>query len=128
MPTKAKRPKYLNLFKIHMPATAIASILHRVSGVFLMALTPFSIYALAMSLRDAAGFAQVQAWLQAWPVQLAAAIALWSLMHHLLAGIRYLFLDVGRGGDLVTATYSARAVTYVGAVTLAGFVIWMLAS
>lgn len=128
MPTKAKRPKYLNLLKIHMPAAAIASILHRVSGVFLMVFTPASIYALALSLRDAAGFVQVQAWLQTWPVQVAVAVALWSLVHHLLAGIRYLFLDIGRGGDLVTATISARTVTYSGAVTLAGFLVWVLVS
>jgi len=92
-----------------------------------MAFTPLSIYALAVSLRDAEGFAQVQGWLQAWPVRAAVAIALWSLVHHLLAGIRYLFLDVGRGSDLVSATISARAVTYAGAVTLAGFALWVLA-
>jgi succinate dehydrogenase / fumarate reductase cytochrome b subunit len=127
MPAKAKRPKYLNLFKIHMPVTAIMSILHRVSGVFLMVFTPLSIYALALSVRDAESYAQVQAWLQAWPVRVAVAIAMWSVVHHLLAGIRYLFLDVGYGGDLATATITARAVTYAGAATLVAFAIWVLA-
>ena len=58
-----KRPKFLHLLKIAMPVTAVASFAHRVSGLLMVLATPALIYTLEVSLRDAAGYAQVQHWL-----------------------------------------------------------------
>ena len=40
---KDKRPVFLNLFQIHLPVTALVSILHRVSGVYDFRFTNYAI-------------------------------------------------------------------------------------
>lgn len=50
-------------------------------------------------------------WLDSWPVKLIFLILIWGAVHHLLAGIRYLFLDLDIGVDRTSANLSAMAVT-----------------
>ena len=87
------RPVYLNLFKIRLPTTGIVSFAHRVSGVFLFLAIPFSIYLLDLSVTSAQGFEHSMQMLQRPVMQLILLILAWALVHHFLAGIRYLFLD-----------------------------------
>ncbi len=102
-----QRPKHLNLFRIHQPMTAVASIGHRLSGVLLVLLTPVLIYVLQLSLHDARGFAEVLGWLGSLPVKLVGLVAVWALVHHFLAGIRHLLQDLGCGTDLAGARRGA---------------------
>lgn len=87
-------PVFLNLFQIHLPVAGVMSIAHRIAGVLLFISIPFWLYLLNMSLMSPEGYARALQTLQsAWllPVNL---ILLWAVMHHLLAGIRYLLLDI----------------------------------
>jgi succinate dehydrogenase / fumarate reductase cytochrome b subunit len=102
MPAHANRPVFLDLRKIRLPVNALVSILHRVTGVVLVLLIPVLIYTLQLSLSGPEGFMRVAELLSGWPARLVAIILLWVLIHHLVAGLRFLALDldfgVGRPG------------------------------
>lgn len=113
--TLQKRPVYLNLLKIRQPVTALASIAHRISGVFLFLSIPCLIWLLDQSLTSEASYETVIAQL-ASPVSKLLLIALaWSAAHHFFAGIRFLFLDVDVGVELAAARRSALIVNVLGA-------------
>lgn len=115
MNTPVTRPKYLNLLRIQMPVGAITSIGHRISGVCLFLFVPLLTYLLDLSLRGPDQYARVQDLLQCPLVQLLTVLAVWSLAHHLLAGIRFLLLDLQQGMQQSTARASAWIVN-LGAV------------
>jgi len=114
MLTKSRRPKYLNLIKINLPITGIASILHRISGVLLFLSIPFLIYALSLSLRSPESFAQVQAFFDNMLIRALGLMLVYALAHHFFAGIRFLLLDLDIGLDLKTARASALAAILAG--------------
>ena len=104
------RPVYLNLFKIRLPTTGIVSFAHRVSGVFLFLAIPFSIYLLDHSVTSTQGFERSMQMLQRPVMQIIMLILAWALVHHFLAGIRYLFLDFDIGIDKAGSNKSAWSV------------------
>ncbi|MGD2160875.1 MAG: succinate dehydrogenase, cytochrome b556 subunit [Gammaproteobacteria bacterium] len=114
-----KRPVYLNLFKIRLPATGIVSFAHRVSGFLLFLAIPFSIYMLNLSVSSVAGFEQGMRLLQQPVLQLLLLVAVWALVHHFLAGIRYLLLDFDIGVDKAGSSISARAVLIIEVLIMA---------
>ena len=110
MPTQSARPRFLHLLQIRQPITAIVSITHRISGVLLFLALPIAVALLHLSLRSEGDFLQVQAWLAAWPVRLVGVLLLWAILHHFLAGIRFLLLDLDIGLSLKAARASAWVV------------------
>lgn len=114
MTVHERRPVFLNLLRIRMPITAMLSIAHRVSGVLLFLAIPIAIYLLGLSLRGPEGYAQVLALFQYRVVRLAGVLFLWSYVHHLLAGIRFILLDVDIGIRLQVARITAWIVNAVG--------------
>lgn len=102
-----RRPVFLNLMQIRFPVTAVTSILHRASGLLLFLLIPFLILALQMSLRSADDFNSLLAMLNAPVMQLLLFIILWAGLHHLLAGVRFLLLDIDMGVNKGTARRTA---------------------
>ena len=107
MKTKNKRPKHLNLLKIRLPITGIASINHRLSGVILFLAIPVSLYLLQLSLSGAGGFKQTLNYLSAPWVKLALIPLIWAFIHHLLAGFRFLLIDQNIGVELSAARKTA---------------------
>lgn len=100
-------PKFLNLAQIRFPVGAIASILHRVSGVVLAVALPLLASALAESLRSAQGFeAVIDAATRSWFTPLLF-VGVWALVHHIFAGVRHLLMDMGIGVRLPQARASA---------------------
>ena len=110
MKQKNNRPRFLNLLQIRMPVSGLVSILHRISGVFLVLLFPFLLYLLQLSLTSVDGFAHALAIVGSWPAQLLGVLLLWLFAHHFFAGIRVLLIDLEWGSDLDTARRSARLV------------------
>jgi succinate dehydrogenase / fumarate reductase, cytochrome b subunit len=96
---KTSRPVFLNLVKIHLPIAGVMSIIHRVTGVLMVASIPLLIYLFDLSLSSEAGFAEVKALFTGVYIRLILFLFLWGLMHHLLAGIRYLLIDIDIGVD-----------------------------
>jgi succinate dehydrogenase / fumarate reductase cytochrome b subunit len=115
------RPVYLNLLEFRFPATAITSLLHRISGVLLFMALPLLIYGLEHSLQGG-GRGQLQQLWQWLPVRLAVALLAWALLHHWLAGWRFLFIDVDAGVDITRARLTARL---LNAISLTGLVIFV---
>ena len=97
MATKKTAPKFLNLFYIKLPAGGVASIGHRISGVLMFLSIPLLAYLFGLSLADPQGFQQARELLHSAPLVAVSAGLVWSLSHHLFAGIRHLLLDVDIG-------------------------------
>ena len=104
------RPVFLNLFQFRFPIAAVMSVGHRASGVLMVLALPFLVYILDISLQGEQGFAAAQATLQNGLVKLLLFLMLWALLHHLLAGIRFLFIDFDIGVDKESGRRSAIAV------------------
>ena len=108
-----QRPKHLDLVKIRLPVPGFVSILHRVSGALMFLLIPFLLYLLDRSLASPESYAALKGVLGHWFVKLVLFALLWSFLHHLFAGIRFLLLDVHVGTELATTRKSSAAVLAV---------------
>ena len=110
-PVVKPRPVYLNLLAIRQPLSAIVSILHRASGALLFLIgIPLLLWGAQASLASPEAFAQFKA-AMAHPLAKLVALALaWAYIHHLLAGVRHLVLDLHIGIDLDAARRSAAFV------------------
>jgi succinate dehydrogenase / fumarate reductase, cytochrome b subunit len=104
------RPVFLNLLQIRLPIPGVVSIAHRISGVLLFLAIPLFLLLFQRSLQGEAGFAEAAAWLRQPLVMLVTVVVVWSLLHHWLAGIRYLLIDLDVGVDRLPARRSAWAV------------------
>lgn len=108
-----------------MPVSAVVSIGHRISGVFLVLLIPVFIYLLDLSLSGPSGFAHVAELLSMPLVRLVVVMIAWAFAHHFLAGIRFIFIDLDIGVANNTASQTAWWV-HTGAVLCAGLTIGFL--
>ncbi len=112
-----QRPKFLELTSIRLPIPGIVSILHRISGVGLFLCLPLLLWLFAGTLSNQSAFATYQAVVKHPLVILVLIGLLWAYIHHSLAGIRFLLLDMHKGLELQTARASAKAV-FVAAIVL----------
>lgn len=120
-----KRPVHLKLHQIRLPLTAIASIGHRLSGIFIFLLVPWVLWMFQQSLTPL-GFPALQASFTGG----CCTVLLWLLaiafFYHLFAGVRHLAMDLGFGETLRAAKASAVTVflaTLVLAISF-GFFLW----
>jgi succinate dehydrogenase / fumarate reductase, cytochrome b subunit len=104
------RPVFLNLFQIRLPIPGVVSIAHRISGVLLFLAIPVFLLLFQRSLQGEAGFSQTLTWLQSPLVMLMTLVVVWSLLHHWLAGIRYLLIDLEIGVERMAARRTAWVV------------------
>lgn len=118
MNNKDNRPKYLNLFKIRLPITGIASINHRISGLVLFIFIPFSIYFLQLSLTNSEGFSEVLDYLSSPIIKLGLVLLTWSFVHHLFAGFRFLLIDQNIGVSLSAARKTAWFVVFAAVIVM----------
>lgn len=110
------RPVFLNLIKIRLPIAGIMSIIHRVTGVVMVLAIPVLIYLLDLSLSGPEGFAAVKGLFAGTFIKLLLFLFLWGLMHHFLAGIRYLLIDIDIGVEKPLFRQTAWAVILVAPV------------
>ncbi|HSX20729.1 MAG TPA: succinate dehydrogenase, cytochrome b556 subunit [Gammaproteobacteria bacterium] len=103
-----QKPVYLDLLNFAFPITAIVSILHRLSGLFLFFLIPVFLRILQKTLYYPS------------PTCMRVRVLMWlgltAFIYHLFAGIRHLCMDVGVGEDLKDARYSSYAVLLLTAI------------
>jgi succinate dehydrogenase / fumarate reductase cytochrome b subunit len=123
---KKKRPLWYNLSLLNLPLPGLVSILHRVSGAALFFLLLWLLYLLDSSLASAERFEALRQTLSQPLVKLVLLGLLWAFLHHLLAGIRYLFLDIHKGIDLAAARATSAAVLAVSLVLTALVGWWLL--
>ena len=111
------RPKYLSLtallFEIRLPLPGWVSILHRVSGAMLFLALPLLLWLFDLSLISEDSFARMASVGSNVFLKLVLLLLIWSFFHHLVAGIRYLLLDLHVGVEKSAARSSALAVFWI---------------
>lgn len=120
-----KRPKHLNLLKIHLPMPGVLSILHRVSGVVLALALPVALGALQVGMESEAGYDCVAEFFGHPLMKLVVWGAAWALFHHLCAGVRFLALDFHLGVELTAARRTAAAAFAVSVLMTLAFGVWL---
>ncbi|MFV1985031.1 MAG: succinate dehydrogenase, cytochrome b556 subunit [Thiohalomonadales bacterium] len=110
MLVKQQKPKFLNLLQISMPVTAIVSVLHRLSGLLLVLILPVIIYGFYLSTQSKARFESLMNSFDSLFFQLVLIAVVWAISHHILAGIRFLLIDIDLGLSLSAATKSSWVV------------------
>jgi len=120
------RPKHLNLMQIRLPVPGIISIMHRISGAVLFLLIPLLLWLFQTSLESVASFAEFRSVVAHPLMKLVLLGLLWGYLHHLLAGLRHLFLDLDLGTELATARLTSMIVLATGIVLtlLVGGALW----
>lgn len=129
------RPVYRNihvtqLASYRLPLAGIVSILHRVSGALLFLLLPFIIWMFDTSVSSEVSFESFTSAFIAgigvapgWFVKLVVLALIWAYLHHFIAGVRHLYMDVthsvtkefGRSSALVTLALSVLLTVLLGA-------------
>jgi len=129
------RPVYRNIhvtqiLKYRLPPAGVVSILHRVSGALMFLLLPFVIWLFDTSLtsefsyeRFTAAFTAGIGFVPGWLVRLAALALIWAYLHHFIAGVRHLWMDMthsvtkeqGRSSAVVTLASSVVLTVALGA-------------
>ena len=106
---------FTDLTTYRLPPAGIVSILHRVSGVLMFVLMPFIIWMFDASVSSEVSFARFKATfnvgLSGIFFKLVALALIWAFLHHFIAGLRHLWMDVSH--DAVSKEFgqtSAKAV------------------
>lgn len=120
-----KRPVNLDLGTIKFPVMAIASILHRISGLVLFLLLPFILYLLSKSLNNAVSFMQMQNLLQSPFYKLLLWVFSAALVYHILAGIRHMVMDLGYGEEVKEGRQTAIWVIALAVILTIFLGIWI---
>ncbi|AJR07932.1 succinate dehydrogenase cytochrome b556 subunit [Photobacterium gaetbulicola] len=126
MKVNKPRPVNLDLQTIRFPLTAIASILHRVSGVITFVAVAILLWLLGLSLSSPEGFANAAAIVDSFFVKLVLWGILTALFYHIVVGIRHLLMDMGYFEEMETGIKSAKvSFVIVGVLSLlAGGLVW----
>lgn len=125
MKIQPQRPVFQAVFKYRYPVTAIASVLHRISGVILFLVIPLLLWVLHKSLASAEGFQSVQHTLTR-PLSVTILwIILTSLLYHLIAGIRHLLMDAGVGESKRGGKAGAYVVFVITIILLLILGVWL---
>ena len=120
------RPVNLDLFTIKQPLPAIASILHRITGVLLFIFIALLICALDQSLSSKESFMELQENFSGGFAKLVVWALLSALIYHLVAGVKHLLMDLGIGETLEGGRLGAKVTLLVSAVLIliTGVAIW----
>ncbi|HZH08519.1 MAG TPA: succinate dehydrogenase, cytochrome b556 subunit, partial [Lautropia sp.] len=102
-----KRPEFRNINALsdlptyRLPPSGWVSILHRVSGVLMFVLMPFIIWMFDTSVSSELSFARFRSafnngigWVPGWFLKLVVLSLIWAYLHHFIAGVRHLWMDV----------------------------------
>ena len=102
-----KRPEFRNINALsdlptyRLPAAGIVSILHRISGLIMFLLLPLLVWMFDTSVSSEISFAKFSAafsvglgFVPAVLVKLVTLALIWAYLHHLIAGVRHVYMDV----------------------------------
>ncbi len=124
---KKQRPVNLDLQTIRFPVTAIASILHRVSGVITFVAVGILLWLLGLSLSSQEGFVHAAAIMGSFIVKFIVWGILTALSYHIVGGLRHLLMDFGYIEETFAAGSSSAKISFIITVVLsllAGVLVW----
>jgi len=131
-----KRPEFRNINALsdlptyRLPAAGWVSILHRISGLLMFVLMPLIIWLFDNSISSEISFAKFSAafniglgFVPGWFMKLVALALIWAYLHHFIAGLRHLYMDVchavskefGKSSAVVTLVLSLGLTAVLGA-------------
>ncbi|WP_407079128.1 succinate dehydrogenase cytochrome b556 subunit [Candidatus Williamhamiltonella defendens] len=125
--TKKQRPINLDLMTFRFPLTAIASILHRISGVIIFFAVGFFVWLLGLSLSSPEGFIETSTIVDHFLMKLILWGFLTALFYHLVGGIRHLLMDFSYIEETLKLGIRSAQVVMVITVLLSilvGIIIW----
>lgn len=124
---KKQRPVNLELQTIQFPVTAIASILHRVSGVITFVAVGILLWLLGISLSSEEGFLRAAEIMDSFIVKFIVWGILVALAYHIVGGIRHLLMDFGYIEEDFAAGKRSANISFIITVVLsilAGVLVW----
>ena len=131
-----KRPEFRNINALsdlptyRLPPAGWVSILHRISGLLMFLLMPLIIWMFDNSISSEISFAKFSAafniglgFVPGWFMKLVALALIWGYLHHFIAGLRHLYMDVchavskefGKSSAIVTLALSLGLTAVLGA-------------
>jgi len=131
-----KRPEFRNINALkdlptyRLPAAGWVSIMHRISGLVMFLLMPLIIWMFDHSVSSEISFAKFAAafnvglgFVPGWFMKLVVLALIWAYLHHLIAGLRHLYMDVqhavskefGKSSAVVTLVLSLGLTAVLGA-------------
>ena len=113
MPQTGNRPLSPHLQIYRLPLSAIVSISHRLTGVFLCLGLLVFLAVLITAAEGPQAYEPMRLWLQAWVGQGLLILFTYALYFHFCNGVRHLFWDAGYGFELKTVHISSYAVIVV---------------
>ena len=124
---KKQRPVNLDLRTIQFPVTAIASILHRVSGVITFVAVGILLWLLGQSLSSPEGFLTASAVMGSFFAKFIMWGILTALAYHVVVGIRHVMMDIGCLEETLQVGKRSAYISFVITVVLsilAGVLVW----
>ena len=131
-----KRPEFRNINALtdlpsyRLPAAGIVSILHRISGLIMFLLLPLIVWMFDTSVSSEISFAKFSAafnvglgFVPAVLVKVVVLGLIWAYLHHMIAGVRHVYMDVchavtkefGKSSAVVTLVLSLGLTAALGA-------------
>lgn len=131
-----KRPEFRNINALtdlptyRLPAAGIVSILHRISGLIMFLLLPFIVWMFDTSVSSEISFAKFSAafnvglgFVPAVLVKVVVLGLIWAYLHHLIAGVRHVYMDAfhavtkefGKSSAIATLALSLGLTAALGA-------------
>ena len=104
---KDSRPVFLNLLQIKFPVTAMISIGHRVSGLFMFLSLPAWLYTMTQALQSPESFARVAECFSYSSTKVFIFVSILATWYHVFAGVRHLIMDFGFYESLKAARITA---------------------
>lgn len=122
------RPLSPHLQVYRLPLAAITSILTRITGQGMIPGLLLLVWWLVAAVTSPGAFAWADWVLRSWLGTLVMLGALWSVFYHLLAGLRHLWYDSGRGMEISEARNLSIAILAGSALltllTLVALMVW----
>ncbi len=131
-----KRPEFRNINALadlptyRLPAAGWVSILHRISGALMFLLLPLIVWLFDTSVsseisfeRFSSAFSAGIGFVPGWLFKLVVLAIIWAYLHHLIAGLRHLYMDArhavtkefGKSSAIVTLALSLGLTVVLGA-------------
>ena len=122
-----KRPgskmRLIEATQYRLPLAGFVSILHRVSGMLMFFLMPFIIWMFDTSLTSEISYDQFTSvfaagagFVPGWFFKLVVLALIWAYLHHFIAGLRHLWMDLSH--DAVTKEFGKSSAVVTLAVSV----------
>ena len=123
------RPVYIDLRKINLPVSALISITHRLSGMYIFFITlPLMLALIYFSTESEDSFNELSLFLKNYKFILGLIVLSFCILwYHILSGVRHLIMDAHIGESLLASKYSAVFTISLWIITTC-FVFWRIFS